>query len=250
MNTYQNENIKSDIFWMQKMVRAISSKEKKVFLITFFTILLARGFRLANYMPNHDTLWNFCAPQDVITSGRWSLVWAAGISSNYDLQWLNGVISILYIAMTNIVIIRMFQIKNMLLSCSFGVLLGVYPSVVSTFMYMYTADAYYLAMLLSSVAAMLILSSRWRRRLAGSVLLGFSIGIYQAYLSVALVLCVLWLIQHLIMERKSIRIPLFNALYSTLLGGAFIPGCCIPGCMDESYALCIRIAEGVEQVEG
>ena len=102
MNTYQNENIKSDIFWMQKMVRAISSKEKKVFLITFFTILLARGFRLANYMPNHDTLWNFCAPQDVITSGRWSLVWAAGISSNYDLQWLNGVISILYIAMTNI----------------------------------------------------------------------------------------------------------------------------------------------------
>lgn len=205
-------------FWIQKAYRRISDKDKKIFFVTFGILLLVHAFRLTNFIPNHDSLWNYYGNLDVVTSGRWTLTYAASISSYFDVQWLNGLLSIIYISISTVFIVKMLEIKNTFLGCLSGILLGAYPTVVCTFMYMYTADAYFLAMLLATLAAYFMTSRDWRKRLLGSVALGVAMGIYQVYLSFTLMLLILWLIKKILVDEQPIGKSIFNMIYSGVIG--------------------------------
>lgn len=206
-------------FAIQKWYKRITSKDKMIFGVTFICTLLTHAFKLLNFLPNHDGLYSFYSKQDVILSGRWVLKYAAGLSSYFDTQWLNGLLAVFYIAIAAIFVVKVLDIKNSFLACMAGVVLGIYPSVASTFAYLYTADAYYLAMLLAVLAAWLMTMNDWKKRLAGSVALGVSMGIYQAYLSFCIVLLMLWLIKKCFIEEKAIGRYIVNFLYSGVLGG-------------------------------
>lgn len=205
-------------FYIQKVYRKISDREKKIFFVTLVIILLVHAFRLLNFIPNHDSLWNYYGNLDVVTSGRWTLTYAASISSYFDVQWLNGLLSVIYISVSTVFIVRLLEIKNTFLGCICGILLGAYPTVVCTFMYMYTADAYFLAMLLATLAAYFMISKDWKRRLMGSIALGIAMGIYQVYLSFTLLLLILWLLRKVLVEEKPIGRFVFNMLYSGVIG--------------------------------
>lgn len=62
-------------FYIQKVYRKISDREKKIFFVTLVIILLVHAFRLLNFIPNHDSLWNYYGNLDVVTSGRWTLTY-------------------------------------------------------------------------------------------------------------------------------------------------------------------------------
>ena len=70
-------------------------------------------------------------------------------------------------------------------------------NVTNTFVYSFTVDAYMLAVLLSALAVYLTRKYRFGF-LAGALLLGISIGIYQAYFSYVIVLFLLLFIMDLI----------------------------------------------------
>lgn len=72
-------------------------------------------------------------------------------------------------------------------------LLVSFPAVTATFAYSYTADGYMVAMLLAALAATLsrvedIRPDRWKRLLLSTALICLSCGIYQAYVSFAVLL--------------------------------------------------------------
>lgn len=207
-------------FKIQKLYRKISQKDKKILVVVFMIALLAHAYRLFTYIPNHDSFFSFYHNQDMILLGRWTLKYAAGISSYFDTQWLCGLLSLIYISITAVIVIKMLDIENIFLCYLVGIIIGVYPSVVCTFTYMFTADAYFLAMLLTTLAAWAMTSPDWKKRLGGSVLLGVSVGTYQAYLSFTMVLLLVWLIKKVLIEKQSkIGRSVFNIIYSGLLGG-------------------------------
>ena len=190
--------------WMRDCVRGFGARDWKIFKAVFTVAFLTHIFVFTNHLVNYDSVWSIYGMEDVVTSGRWFLKYAAGIGSYFRLPWVNGLLSILYISLSAVIVAQYLEIRNVWLSILAGVTLAVYPSVALTFNFMYTADAYFLAMLMAVLAAWLICMDQWLARILGGLLVGISMGIYQAYLSVTLVLLLLWLIKHALIKGEPV----------------------------------------------
>lgn len=168
---------------------------KKSWKIAFLSVmilgLLTHLYKFTNYLPDRDSLLNIYHDQNIVASGRWLLSLSCGISSYFDLPMVIGVLSLIYIALTMVVITELFHMENPVLIVLSGAVLVTFPGVTETFLYEYTADGYLLAMLLSSVA---VYATRmrdqisWKAYLIGGACLCMCCGIYQAYVSFALLL--------------------------------------------------------------
>lgn len=170
---------------------------KKEYMYPFFAAVivgfLTHMYLFVNKFPNADAMTNFYFDQNMVTSGRWFLTVVCGISSYYDLNWVIGVLSIFYLAISAVFISEFFEVKTNTVRVCIGALLVTFPAVTATFAYLYTADGYMLAFLLAVLAAYFTKKYKFGF-IAGAVCLALSIGSYQAYLAVTVLLCLLSLI--------------------------------------------------------
>ena len=167
--------------------------KKPNIVIPFFTTivvgLLTHFPVMANDFPNADAMTNFYFDQNMVTSGRWFLTVACGISSYFDLKWVNAVLSILYLAIAAVILVKILDVKEKLTMGIVSALLVVFPAVTATFAYMYTADGYYMGFALAILAV--YLTKRYKKNgwVFGGIALAFSMGIYQAYVAASILLC-------------------------------------------------------------
>ena len=181
-------------------------KEYKIaFISTFFIAMLIHLYKFANTLPNHDSVYNYYSDQNVLGSGRWALSWACGISSYWDLPWINGLLSCVFIALTVVVILALFKLKNPVLIGLTGALLSASPATTETFFFLFTADGYMIAMFLAALAVYFsrIEETRKSRLLLSGICICISCGIYQAYVSFSLLLAVCYFIDALLQNNHS-----------------------------------------------
>lgn len=135
-------------------------------------------------IPNHDGLASMHFNQNMITSGRWFLAVACGISSYYTLPWLIGLLGLLYLGLAAAALTELLEVdKSWAIVLDSGLLVA-FPALASAFAYVFTMDGYMMAVLLAVLAV--LLTKKYRKGfLAGAVCLAFSMGIYQAYLAFA-----------------------------------------------------------------
>lgn len=157
-------------------------------------------FMTSNFL-TYDSMWNIYSDQDMITSGRQFLTYACGISSFYDLPWVNGVLAILFLGLASVVIVEGMGIQSRVGAVLAAGLLVTFPAISSTFCYSFTIDGYMVAVFLAALAFLLTDRMKWGF-LAGIVCMGVSIGIYQAYFSFTIILCVLRLLTDLLDEDQ------------------------------------------------
>lgn len=197
---------------------------KTAFLSAIILGLFVHIYKLTNYLPNHDTVYNFYSNQNVLSSGRWLLSFACGFSSYFDLPWINGIFALLYIALTSVVIVSLFEVKNTVPIILISGLLVSFPAVTETMFFEFTADGYMLAMLLSALAVYLIRlkNNKIQNVLFSAVLLCMSCGIYQAYVSFAIVLMIFYFIARLLEDDADSLITylrwIVHQLISVILG--------------------------------
>lgn len=142
---------------------------------------------LVRDIPNHDGLDSMYFDQNMITSGRWFLSVACGVSSYFNLPWVIGVLGLFYLGITSVLLTEFLEIQKGGTAVLVGGLLAAFPALASTFAYVFTLDGYMLALLLA-VSAPLFVKKYKRGFIAGGVALAFSMGIYQSYLSFAMLL--------------------------------------------------------------
>ena len=184
--------------------KRIKAKWILAFIVCLIVGILTYGYIMANHFLTYDSMWNLYSDQDMITSGRQFLKSACSISSYYDLPWLNGVLAIIYLSISAIFLIEIFDVKSYFSVALISAVLVTFPSVISTFCYTYTVDGYMLAVLLAIVAFFLTDRKKWGF-IFGIFLLGTSLGIYQAYLAFVMILCILKLLLE-ILEGKNNRL--------------------------------------------
>ena len=95
--------------WMSKL------KQENIiipFLTTIVVGLIAHFPVMINNFPNADAMGSLYFDQNMVTSGRWFLTVACGISSYFDLKWVNGVLSLLYLALSAVVLVKFFEVKS------------------------------------------------------------------------------------------------------------------------------------------
>lgn len=202
-------------------------KVKKTWKIAFLSVviigLLTHLYKFTNYLPDRDSLLNLYHDQNIVGSGRWFLSIACGIGSYFDLPMVNGVLSILYIALTMVILAELFHMENPVLIILSGGILAAFPGVTETFLYEYTADGYMLAMLLSAAAVYLTRMRdkiSWKAYLAAGICLCLSCAIYQTYVSFALILVLCHFMYELLENRWEWKFHLGWALKQVLLYAA------------------------------
>lgn len=190
---------------------------KASFAGAFIAGLITHMQILVSDIPNHDGLASIYSDQDLLTSGRWFLGTACGISSFYSIPWFIGILSLIYIAAAAVLTVKILRIEDSLWALLTGILLAVFPTLASNFAYVFTMDGYMLGLLLAVLSVYLTEKGKWGF-IAGGAVLSLSVGIYQAYLAVAMILCLYRVAFILVTEhnsagiKKTVRYPLMGAL--------------------------------------
>ena len=202
---------------------------KKEWLICFFAAIgfgtAAHIYKFLNFLPNWDSLLNLYSSQNKTELGRSFLSIACSIGSYYDLPWINGILSLLYLALSAVCISILFDVKKTLPLIFIGGMIATFPTVTSTMCYLYLADGFFLSMLCMCIAVVLIsktstadnnpyargnlsasvLKHSLRAIIPATLLCAFSLGLYQAYLTFYLTLVVVFLLWKLLFSKDSIK---------------------------------------------
>lgn len=173
---------------LQKLKNKIKKEWKLAFVSAVVLGLLIHMPMLLSDIPNHDGLENLYFDLNMITSGRWFLTVACGFSSYFTLPWLIGVLSLLFLGCTAAALAEILELHSSPAIVAVSGLLVAFPALASTFSYMFTVDGYMMALFLSVLSVLWVKKSTWGF-LPGAVCLAFSLGIYQAYLPFAVLLC-------------------------------------------------------------
>ena len=206
----------------QTIVTHLKKNLTKPRLVTFASVfffgLLAHTYVFVNYLPNWDGINNLYDPQNTIHLGRCFLTLACGISSYYDLPWVNGLLSLFYIAISAVLICELLQIRKCSTRILMGGLLSAFPVMTATFGYMYTADGYFLSMLCMTLGIFLTLRHK-RGFLVGSLFIAFAFGCYQAYITFAMMLVLIYSIKQLLYDDAPAKKILNDCLHCILCAG-------------------------------
>lgn len=173
------------------------------FCASFLFGLLAYGYGFTNKLVNHDEVSSLFTKGATVTSGRWGLGALDSIFPNYSMPWIYGLITVLLIALSVCILIRMFQIRNRLLQVLLSGSIVAFPSLIGLFGYMFTSSSFALAFFLAVFAASMVQPLQKWKALLGLGCLVLSLSIYQSYISVAAGLLVLILIQQLLQGEDS-----------------------------------------------
>ena len=190
-----------------ELYRTKAKKSWKIaFWAAFLACLLVHFYKFTNTLPNHDSYYNVYSNQDMTVSGRWFLTIACGISSYFDLPWLNGLLCAVYLGVTAAVVAEIFDLKNPVVIVLSGALLSASVCTTETLFFEFTADGYLLGLMLSAFAACLSCKGgKWQRYALAGVCLCLSCAIYQAYLSFAVLLCICYLVNKLLDQEMTAR---------------------------------------------
>ena len=159
----------------------------------FFTHLYA----FTNLIPNSDGLSRMFDLQQMTVSGRWFLHYASALNGFTQMPVVIGVLSLLFLALAAALAADLLGLRSALLGGLAGVVMAVFPCVGYTFLYLFTAAAYCLAILLAVLSVWLARRGRLGWLLVVAVL-ALSMGTYQAYVTVAIALSLLVVLRQLL----------------------------------------------------
>lgn len=184
---------------INRLKNKILPQWKICFFAALFAGFFAHFYKITNWLPNWDSLVFRYDSQDMLSLGRWLLSAACALSSYYDLTWLNGILAIVFHAMGAVCICKIFDVKKGVTAALIGGVVITFPTVTSVLMYNYVADGYALAFLLSCLAALYLTRGKY---IIASVMITLSAGIYQAYITVTVMLLLMYLADELVFKKR------------------------------------------------
>ena len=205
---------------LKKLNTYILPEWKLCFFATLLAGLFAHIYKITNWLPNWDSLVFRYDSQNMVALGRWFLPVVCSFSSFYDLPFLNGITAIVFHAFAAVCICKMFNVRKKITAVLTGAVIVSFPTVTSVMMYNYVADGYSIAFFLSTLAAFYMTKQK-PKYLLSAVLIALSTGIYQAYITVTVMLVLLHLTDEMIFKNASLKDVLkktLNMLLSGVLG--------------------------------
>ena len=182
---------------LKRLEKAFTPLDKTTFCWAFFGGLLIHLYRLTNFAMVAETPYFFYSQNNRSDHGRWFLHHVTDWTGWLDLPWLNGVVTIAYLALASVLVVRLLKIQSKAVAALAGLLFLANPATAATIHFTYLADGFAFAVLLSSLAVFCVEQSMDLGGLktisgiaAGAVALCLSLAIYQSGLSLAVFLCI------------------------------------------------------------
>lgn len=165
----------------------IGISQKAAFLSAIVSGYAVHLFAFTNLIPNCDGISRVYDKQQMLMSGRWFLSIASLFHGYTESPALIGFLSLVFMGLAAAITSYLLGMTTVPAGILTGAFFVVNIAWAYTYTFIFTASAYALSILLA-VTAVLICFKQKRGWLFGGLLLAFSIGIYQVYLSLALAL--------------------------------------------------------------
>ena len=213
---------------MKKIINYLKENRKyimTIFIITFIWGFITHGYMFFNSNLTHDSFMESIANQSVsdwkMALGRIFYMPCLYLTRGIITQpWLIGIISLIFISIAAILILKMFKVKednnwiNILVP---GILTTNITIIALCGSFIHDMDVDMFAMLMSVLSVYL-----WRNYkkgyLLGIIPLLLSLGIYQSYISVTITLIILLSVLDLLKEKDYQKV-IKNGLLSILMIG-------------------------------
>lgn len=222
----------------KKLNTYILPEWKICFFTALITGLFAHLYKITNWLPNWDSLVFRYDAQNMIAMGRWFLPVVCSFSSFYDLPLLNGITAIIFHALGAVCIVKMFNVHKKITAGLIGAFIVSFPTVTSVMMYNYVADGYSIAFFLSALAA-LNMTKEKPNCIFSIILITLLTGIYQAYITVTIMLVLFHLTDEIIFNKATFNVILKKTLFMLFTGI----------CAVALYSIILKILLGVLSVE-
>lgn len=167
------------------LLRRVSKEFRLAFFSACIIGAITHLYVFTNLIINHDSVWRLFYDNDNLASGRWFLQFLSDISTRFQLPVVIGILSIIMLALSAGLTIRILNITNPVCIVLAAGFIVTFPSVACIFSYMFTADAYFIALFLNVLAVYLIQKYRFGW-LPGILLLTLGCGTYQAFICYAI----------------------------------------------------------------
>lgn len=178
-------------------------------------------YMFTNLLLNHDSATQLYTSNDVLSSGRWALEYLSVFSTCFQLPVVTGLISLLAIAVSAGLTVQVLELTHPVHIVLASALLVTFPSAAAIFSYLFTADAYFLCLMLNALAVYCTRNYRWGW-LFGLPLLTAACGTYQAFICYAIGLFLFDCILRLLKNESLDRVLHRGAGYILLCAAALI----------------------------
>ena len=243
--THQHDN--QSLYKAIERLRAYlqSSQFKTILLSTVVFWLVANVFFATNTMFSHDALTIYIDETKTsyfIARGRFSepLYW--WLRGSLNVPWLCGILSLLWITLSNCLVQSFLELRS---RTSIILLCGILTVNVSTTLlnatYLAWSDVYSFAWLTALISLWLCKRFGWVGIVPGAILLCFSLGLYQAYLSCVLalivLLCIKWVFDKVPFKEIAKRFSkMFLCVVSGLILYKIVSDICMVICGVDAYS--------------
>jgi len=195
----------------------LSKAEICSFMSAMIVGFFAHAFIFFNNITLHDNTYNFYMG-GTYQSGRWMLGILTRLTDilsgtnylHYNAPWYVGAISLFWIAVSGVIIVRMLDIKNVWIGGVLGAVLVSFPTTISLFGYMFTSGMYTFGTMLG-VLGVYLTSKRFTTKIYINIPLvvmgiGFeacSVGVYQANIAIISSLTLLVFLHQLVEDKNA-----------------------------------------------
>ena len=188
----------------RRLWQAASPVRRAAFFSCLIAGYLCHLYAFTNLIPNSDGLSRVFDPQQMTVSGRWFLHYASALNDFTQMPAVIGLLSLLFLALAAALVTDVLGLRSRVLAGLAGAVMALFPCVGYTFLYLFTASAYCLAIFLAVLSV-------WLARRGdlgwpfGVMALALSMGTYQAYAAVAIALSLLAVFREVLDPRASFR---------------------------------------------
>lgn len=199
-----------------RAVRALWKRVPDYIRWSFFAALitgfLTHMFVITNKLVNHDDTMHLFSATYGTPSGRWFLPTVLQWDGNFSIPWLIGVLSLLFLAVTVCVTVCLLRVRKPVSCVVVAALMTAFPTIASTFSYMFTSDAYFFGTMLAALGAYTAVRFPRAGIVAGAAFITLSMGIYQSYFPVAAALMVGAMLFETLDGQKTFRQLVFRGI--------------------------------------
>ncbi len=201
--------------------RSISRQFWLAFLAACLIGTITHLYMFTNLLLNHDSATQIYTSNDVLSSGRWALEYLSLFSAYLQMPVVIGLISILALAVTAGLTVRVMELTHPAHIVLASALLVTFPSIAAIFGYLFTADAYFLCLMFNALAVYCTKNYRfgWAAALP---LLTVACGGYQAFICCAIGLLLFDCILRLLKDEPLAAVLRRGVGYILLCGAALI----------------------------
>lgn len=189
---------------LKNICSKITPQQKACFISALIFGFAAHFYKIVNWLPNWDSLVFRYDAQNMLSLGRWFLGVSCALSSFYDLPFVNGLLAIILHAAGAVCICEIFGTKRKMTAALIGAVTVTFPAVTSVLLYNYVADGYALSFLFACLAAVMFTREK-PKYAAGCAFLTLSCAIYQAYITVTVMLILVFLIDKAVFSDEDAK---------------------------------------------